>query len=239
LRISSPEIAAALPFEALGTALPTDGGPVYSETDLTRPIAEPLNAATALAFVALAALWAWRLRGRYRRHRFLVGCLPLLAAGGVGGTLYHAFRRSHALYLLDVIPISLLAVAVSTYLWARMARWWYLILALPAYLAAGALPRVEARHAVINAAYLLLAGLILLPVLLTLRLTRWRGARWVALSLALFAVALALRALDAVTPVPGGTHWLWHLFGAGATAALAEYLYRLGPIEEALIQRGH
>jgi hypothetical protein len=239
LRTSLHEMAEGPASEPPGRPLPADGGPVYAETDLTRSIAEPLNAASALAFVALAGLWAWRLRGRFRRHAFLAGCLPLLAAGGVGGTLYHAFRRSPAFYLLDVVPISLLAVSVSTYLWARLRRWWYLVLALPIYFAVGALPRAELSHAVINLSYLLLAVVILLPVLLTLRLTRWRGARWVGLALGLFAVALALRAIDPVAAVPGGTHWLWHLFGAAATAALAEYLYRLGPIEEALIQRRH
>ena len=51
-----------------------DGGPVYAETpaDLTSypgPAAEPWNAGTALLFVAVAAAWAWRLRGASARSR--------------------------------------------------------------------------------------------------------------------------------------------------------------------------
>jgi hemolysin III len=214
---------------------PHDGGPIYTETDMRRLVAEPWNAGTALAFLALAVFWLVRLRGRYREHAFLLGCLPLLLVGGAGGTLYHAFRRSYLCYLLDVVPIGLLAVAVSLSLWVRFSRrWWYLILVLPPYLAVAALPRAESSHAAINAAYVLLAVLILLPTLLVLRISRFRGAGWVGLALGLFGVALFFRWLDTAHPpalLPMGTHWLWHLFGAATTGCLAEWLYRLGPIE--------
>src|SRR5262249_45834404 len=141
--------------------------------------------------------WLWRLRGRYRRHAFLSGCLPLLAAGGVGGTLYHAFRRSYFLYMLDVVPITLLAVAVSLYLWIKLARrWWYLLPVLPPYLAAGAIPRAEMSHRVINACYVILALLMLLPTLLVLRLNQFRGSGWIVTAILVFFIALGFRVMD-------------------------------------------
>src|SRR5262245_5782442 len=86
-----------------------DGGPRYAETppdpyapDAPFP-AEPWNALTASVFIVIALAWAWRLRGRYRDYPFLCWCLPILLAGGIGGTLYHATRTSVVLFLLDVV----------------------------------------------------------------------------------------------------------------------------------------
>jgi hemolysin III len=209
---------------------PTDGGPLYAETDLSRIIAEPCNALSALAFLVLVAVWMVRLRGRYRQHPFLTGCLPLLAAGGLGGTLYHASRRSYALYMLDVVPIFLLALAVSLYLWVRLARrWWYLLAVVPPYSLTLGISRSDTSHRAITATYLLLAALMLMPALLVLRLTRFRGASWMAAAVGLFAVALGFRSVDFASRawLPVGTHWLWHLLGAAATQATAEWVYRL------------
>jgi hemolysin III len=210
---------------------PRDGGPIYLETNLGRAVAEPWNAASALAFLALVAFWAVRLRGRYRRHAFLTACLPLLAVGGAGGALYHASRASYAFFLLDVVPIAILVLAASLYLWARLLPGrWGLLLVLPPSLLAGAFPRAEPEHFTINLSYALLATLILAPALLTLARDHGRHGAWVALALACFGVALVCRHADLAWRcawLPMGTHWLWHLGGAGATAALAEYLYRL------------
>jgi hemolysin III len=215
---------------------PGDGGPVYRETNLGRWIAEPWNAGSALAFFALAVFWGVRLRGKYARHPFLAACLPLLAVGGVGGTLYHAFRASYAFFLLDVVPITILALATSLYLWARLLpRRWFLLVMLPPAVLAAALPRAEPNHRVINLTYAALAGVILAPALLMLLKTRGVGSTWFLLSLSCFAVALCFRYTDAAWHFPGlpmGTHWLWHLFGAGSTGALAEYLYCLGEAPE-------
>ncbi len=206
-----------------------DGGPRYAETDLDRIIAEPWNAASALLFLVIVAYWIVKLRGRYRQAPFLTCCLPLLAAGGIGGTLYHAFRSSRFFFLLDVLPIGLLCLAVSIYLWIRLSpRWWHLLLVLAAY-GATALARPELPTPVaINLSYIMLALFILLPLGFFVWRTRGRDAGWVALALGCFVVAIFFRAADAWWPLlPMGTHWLWHVFGAGACAALAEYLYRL------------
>jgi len=71
--------------------------------------------------------------------------------------------------------------------------------------------------------------LLLLPLALLLRKTRFRNGTWIGLGLALFSAALWFRAVDQVGSrlLPMGTHWLWHTFGAAAVAALTEYVYRL------------
>jgi hypothetical protein len=104
-----------------------DGGPLYTETDPSRLLVEPLNAVTALAFLVLVVAWAVRLRGRYSRYPFLACCLPILAVGGIGGTVYHAFRASRLFLVMDFVPIYLLGLAATVYLWARIRpRWWHL-----------------------------------------------------------------------------------------------------------------
>ena len=83
-----------------------DGGPRYKETPKdpwSVPVAEPLNAVTASLFVFIVLAWAVRLRGRYRQFTFITACMPILLAGGIGGTLYHAFRTQRSYFLLDVI----------------------------------------------------------------------------------------------------------------------------------------
>src|SRR5690349_15240074 len=80
-----------------------DGGPRYKETppDPTLvSVAEPYNAVTAALFLVIVLAWGWRLWGRFGRYPFLAACGPILLAGGIGGTLYHAFRTQRAYFLL-------------------------------------------------------------------------------------------------------------------------------------------
>jgi hypothetical protein len=218
----------AATFDPLSERLP-DGGPRYTETDLNRLIVEPWNAASALAFLGLVVAWAVRLRGAYRCYPFLACCLPILAVGGVGGTVYHAFRASRVFLVMDYGPIYLLAAATTIYLWVQVGPRWSHVLAVVLISAGVQLLGLSLpRHYAISASYASLAVLILAPAVVLLAKTRFRHGGWVALALAWFAAALFFRVADAwqlLTPV--GTHWLWHLFGAATTAALMEYLYRL------------
>src|SRR5262245_15072525 len=106
-------------YGMLANAQLLDRGPRYTETPpdpyaAGAPlIAEPFTAATAALFVVIAAAWLVRLRGRYGRYPFLMCCLPILLVGGVGGTLYHGLRTHRLFFLLDVIPIQVLALAGS------------------------------------------------------------------------------------------------------------------------------
>ena len=106
-----------------------DGGLVYCETDMSRAIVEPWTTATELAFLALALVWAWRLRGRYREHLYVSLTLPVIFVGFVGGVLYHGLRSHRAFFLMDVIPILVLAVGTLGYLaWRVWRRTWVAVL---------------------------------------------------------------------------------------------------------------
>ena len=228
-----------------------DRGPRYTETppDQRAPdapfVAEPWNAVTASFFVWIMVAWVWRLRGRYRDFPFLVCCLPILLVGGIGGTLYHAFR-SHALYFyLDVIPISVLGVAGGVFMamkaWGR-AGWWYLLGGTLAYLGFSGLffvviapLPVVARLArdptavAVNASYAALAMVVLTPLVWSLVKTRFRHVGWVVAGLVSFALAWTFRLVDRNigSTLPMGSHWLWHTFGAITTGLVIEYFYRV------------
>lgn len=216
----------------LGERLPWDHGPRYVETDFSRLIVEPCNAITAFIFVALAAYWMWRMRGQYRQHLFLCICLPILLAGGVGGTAYHGLRRYVAFFLLDVVPIGILVVMGSVYLWIRLRpKSWHILLMLVALVFFALLFLMDDHsHVQIVLHYLVLAALVLIPVVIVQVRTRFRHLNLIKLTLVCFGLSILMRFLDPVSaPVlPGlGTHWIWHIGGAITTGLLAEYFYRL------------
>jgi len=210
-----------------------DGGPVYTETQWDLWIKEPFNATSALLFAVMAVYWLYRLRGEWKQRRFLVGCLVVLTIGGVGGALFHGLRTSRVFLLMDILPILLIAVSLSVWLWRRVlpSPW------APFFVVAGfaglqsTLRSLVPRSAAINLGYALTAVMIVLPLVLVLRANRWVGARSVAAAVALFSLALVCRSLD---PFSGawlavGTHWLWHVFSAVSVWLLIAFLSRLKP----------
>jgi hypothetical protein len=230
-----------------GPRLP-DGGPIYKETPhdpaaLTPgQIAEPWNTATAFLFVLIVLFWAVRLRNRYRHYLFVVTCLPILLAGGIGGTLYHMHRSRYAYFILDVIPIYLLGLAAAVYLVLRLGQKaskmriaWTVLGAVGAsvfvnlVLFQGLVGRSGNPHWVVNLSYASLAAVILIPLFLVQLKTRFRQYGLVLAALACFAIAWFMRLADNsfYGDLPMGTHWLWHIFGALTTFALMEYFYRL------------
>ncbi len=210
-----------------------DGGPLYAETDLTRPIAEPFNALSALVFLAIALMWFWRLRANSHRHPFLVFCVVLLWIGGLGGTLYHGTRASRWFHLMDVVPIAAICISVGAYLWGRLLRrrtWWTPMgiltpMLVPIPWAYWQLPNQIA----VSASYLVFAAIVLIPLGLTLKRAHFRHAVWVFAALGLFGIGWAFRVVDSfhftLHWLPMGSHWLWHLFSAGAVFCLLQYFY--------------
>ena len=99
-----------------------DNGPVYRETtDLTLFIVEPWNAWSSLAFLVPVLIFLWQLRGKYAHYAFIVWfCCPLLVLGGLGSTLFHAFRASTLLLLMDAVPIVILVVGISIWMWLKV-----------------------------------------------------------------------------------------------------------------------
>jgi hypothetical protein len=215
---------------------PDDGGPRYVETPVDPDhfsglVAEPWNTGSALLFIIIAGGWAWALRGRYRDHPFLTMCLPILATGGIGGVLYHGLRIYRVFFLMDVIPIFVLGLTVTLWLWIRLGPRLLHLLGLIALLALlQSIARYQLpRQWAINVSYGSLAVLILAPVVLSMVRTKFRHAGWVYTSVACFAIAWIFRISDTVRPplLPMGTHWLWHTFGALTTLSLSIYVYHI------------
>ena len=96
-----------------------DLGPRYAETDLGHFPVEPWATWTNLIFAVVIVYWTRRLRGSWRRHRLLAAALPLLTAGWIGGTVYHATRCHVFWTLLDWCPIVVLVLLAAGWLWRR------------------------------------------------------------------------------------------------------------------------
>jgi len=239
-----PDPPATQPDSALvSNARMLDYGPRYIETppDPYSPdapiIAEPWNTVTAAFFIVIAIYWLWRLQGRYREFPFLCACLPILLAGGIGGTLFHATRVSRVYFLLDVIPIQVLGILGSLFmayrLWGRGA--WLLFLpgvAVFSYgvnrLFLGMLPSISTQLS-INISYASLALVVLAPIVIVLIRTRFRHGGWIVAGLVSFAIAWMFRLIDRdMGPyLPMGSHWLWHTFGAITTALVIQFFYKV------------
>ena len=224
-----------------------DGGPRYKESPadpatFQPQLAEPYNAVTAALFVLIAVFWMGRLWGRFARFPFVTICLPILLAGGIGGTLYHATRADRLYFLLDVIPIQILGLIGAIFLTLRLARTvgYVRVLGYAVGLLAVSvglnlfvfrsipLPAGYPNLRV-NLSYASLAAVLLIPMFAVLARTRFRHAGWVVGGLASFGIAWFCRLIDRgpLDTLPMGTHWLWHTFGAITTFAIAQYFYRL------------
>jgi len=208
-----------------------DGGPVYFETDLNRLIVEPWNAFSSLVLLIPAIYFLFLLRGNYSRYRFIAFfCAPLLLLGGLGSTLFHAFRVSSVFLIMDVFPVIVLTLGVSIYFLYRISgNWWVptIVMILSFGLRWASSPFFEGQGA-ININYFITGSLIFIPAILYVRKTHAKAVWLIVMSAVLFSLALTFRFVDDL-PNPGlsmGTHWLWHVFSASGALLLGMYLYR-------------
>ncbi len=220
-----------------------DWGPQYTETpaDPFAPnapfIAEPWNTVTATFFIFIALAFVWRVHGRYRAFPFLTTCMPILLAGAIGGVLFHGTRTWVFFFLLDVVPISLLGIAGSLFmayrLWGRGSWIYYLPGVAVFYLVVN---RVLFRMVgqlnspwSVNLSYASLALIVLSPIAIVLRRTRFRHGGWVVAGVVSFAIAWFFRLFDlnSASYLPMGSHWLWHTFGAISTALMIQFFYKV------------
>jgi hemolysin III len=217
-----------------------DGGGVYAETNTNNIIVEPWNAVSSLFLIVPSLYLLWKLRGSYRRHPFLLFCIPLLALGGLGSTFYHAFRASPIFLYMDVLPALLLTLSVSAYFWYRVLKngWivalivggsvvlrFWILFTLPSPLS-------------INLSYLVSGIVIFVPTLLLLFATRFKQSQLIILAILLLGISLLFRRLDNefTDILPMGTHFLWHIFSAAGALFLAEYLYYIDHRRVSLIK---
>lgn len=212
---------------------PPDDGPIYRETtDLSRLIVEPWNAWSSLTFLIPAFLFLWQLRGRYSDYAFIVYfCAPLLILGGLGSTFFHAFRSSGWLLLMDVLPIVLLVLGISVWIWLKILpkKIWVVPILLLFFGLTWLSRQFLSGQDSISAGYFVRGVMLFLPCYLFLRRTHFRRSSLFFWAVACFVLALTFRFLDekiAIGFMPWGTHWLWHVSTAVGAYCLGEYLIK-------------
>lgn len=210
---------------------PADNGPLYRETvDLSEFIVEPWNAYSSLTFIVVALILLWQLRGKFTAFPFIVFfCVPLLIIGGLGSTLFHAFRSSVWLLLLDVLPIVALVLGVSIWMWLKVLspKWLVIpIIVIFAVLTYSVGLLFDGQDQ-ISAGYVVRGTMLLLPCALYLRKTHFKQGFLLLLTSLFLVLALICRYIDEKTFIdfmPWGTHWLWHINTAVAAYFLGRYL---------------
>jgi hypothetical protein len=221
----------------------SDGGPYYSETNLKHFIVEPWNAFSSLVFLIPAIFWFLKIRKDIRRYSFIACCVPLLILGGLGSTFFHAFRSSELLLWMDVLPILVLTLLVSTYFWHKVYDNWIItiITMIISFLIRRLVLMVPGIpvHTAINVSYAIGGVTIFLPILLVLIKTSFNKFGTVLLSVLCFIVSLIFREIDArsIVALPMGTHFLWHVFSAIGAFLLADYLYFINGIKINTVKR--
>ena len=179
-------------------------------------LAEPLNAISSLAFIAVA-LPAWRYLARERVSAWGAATLAgLIAAIACASLAWHSLATAWARWL-DIF--ALLAFQVA-WLWIyvrrvigfapRPAGLVLLVFAL-------SLVPAAAQASSTNGLLLYLPTLAMLFALgLHRRLRLRREPNLLLVAAVIFALALGLRTLDAslCAAIPVGTHFAWHLLGA-------------------------
>lgn len=209
-----------------------DGGPLYFETDFDHLIVEPWNAISSLTFLVPVFYLLWKLRGHYREYAFLLfWAAPLMTIGGLGSTIYHAFRAHRFFLFMDFVPIAFLTVSVSIYLWLKVLPkwWWVIVIVLASVGLRFAAFNIFSGQARINASYFITGVMIFLPGIIFLVKTHFYEVKLLIVSGFFLAVALFFRFADELQPplLPNGTHWLWHIFTSSGAILLAIYLVKI------------
>lgn len=188
----------------------------YCERTSAAYWAEPVNAATNLAFL-LAAWVMWRRTAGLPLARALCAVLAVI---GVGSYLFHTHANGLTA-ALDVAPILgfiLIYVFAATRDFLGLGGWrpWAAVLAFVPY-AALTVPVFSAVLPALGSS----AGYAPVPLLILIYAAlHWRRApvtaQGMALGAAILVVSLTFRTLDGpvCAAFPLGTHFLWHLMNA-------------------------
>lgn len=212
-----------------------DGGPHYTETDLSQFIVEPWNAFSSLLYLIPVIYFLILLRGEYKNNKILLVSMPFLAIGGIGSTLFHAFRQSKYLLYMDFVPIIILGIIISVFFWYKILGHKVLVacIIILSFLLRMAVMNIFSGHLAININYFISGCMMFVPALIILLKTRYRAVQHLLASISLFIISLYFRAADANPHLPFefGVHWLWHLFSAAGALFLAFYIYYINKIE--------
>ncbi len=207
-----------------------DGGGMYAETNLGQLVVEPWNAVSSLLLLLPAVYWAIHLKGQYRQYPFITFCIPLLFLGGIGSTLFHAFRIHPFFLYLDVMPTAILTLSLGIYFWLQSTNWQttVAITLLSIGLRIASIYSFGPHYAA-NYAYAITGSFMFLPLLYTMYKTHFRECKSILLTVLFFCISLVFRETDTWEHqvFPMGTHFLWHAFSALGAFYLAKYLFFL------------
>lgn len=195
---------------------------IYCERLAPGLLAEPLNAASNLAFFAAAAL-IWRRMGGLRAGPDLAVLVVLMACVGAGSLAFHTFATRWAMWLDVGFIVVFMLVWLHRFL-RRVAGSRGLVAALGvlAFMGLDVALQAVLADVPLNGSQSYAAALLVLA-LLTLWCARHAPAvaRWLAVALSLFVLSVTLRSLDLAVCAswPAGTHFAWHLLNAGVLYA--------------------
>ncbi len=209
----------------------TDGGPRYTEFHSGQLIVEPWNAVSSVFMMLPALYWLIRWWPQLKLQFFLLYSLTLVFLGGLGSTLFHAFRVSSFFLYLDFVPPAVLTLSLSVFFLLKILPGWR-------YVALVLLPVIALRvilfqhlpqHLSINLSYAFSGMIIIVPLLIYLIKTRFLFGGDVLLTILLFGFALFFRQTDihSIDFLPQGTHFLWHIFSAAGAWYLLRYLGKI------------
>lgn len=189
---------------------------LYCERLVPGLLAEPMNAATNVAFfVAAWVLWRQARREGSCPDELSV-LIGLMVAIGVGSGFFHTFAETWAM-VLDVIPILLFQLAFLWIYARRVIRWkvWSAAGLVGGFLLASLYARGFPH--LLNGSLTYALAIIAILALGTYHWLAQKRARFMLIAAAgVFALSLFFRTIDdAVCPqFPLGTHFLWHLLDA-------------------------
>lgn len=182
-------------------------------------LAEPVNAATNAAFL-VAAWLLWRQfpreRGGAPDSTLLIALIALIAAVGIGSTLFHMLATGWALWL-DLLPILAFQI-VFLWCYARRIIGWTPA-AAAAFAATFLALALYSRQfpELLNGSLTYAPAMAVLTALAVYHRAAGKPGPWLlTAAAATFAVSLLLRTIDAAVcaAFPTGTHFLWHLLNA-------------------------
>jgi len=209
-----------------------DGGPVYYETPVHHEdllFVEPWNALSSLTYLFPVVYWFIKLKGYHKQFKFLLACLPLMALGGIGSTLFHGLRSSSLLLYMDFVPIIILLAMLTYYFLYQLIEnhksvTILLLLIISLRLAVST---YFPSHTGINISYFIGGVSLFLPALLLLRRTNYLGFTSLIAAVIFFSLALFFRETDRWDnqPLAMGTHFLWHISSAVGGFFLGKYLF--------------
>jgi hypothetical protein len=213
-----------------------DGGPIYTETNLKNFIVEPFNAMSAVLFLGMSVYWYFKLKGEFHKHSFLTISLILLTIGGIGGTIYHAFRNSSFFLFMDWLPIVILCVMVSLYFQIKvLQKWQYVLFIFVSILIIERLIwyfiPVNQEHLRNNVNYAIMGTVVFTSTRAFLKMNNYYQSQLVLYAFLSFIAALFFRIADDWILISVGTHFLWHIFGAVAGNFMFLYIYRINKLE--------